>query len=165
MKNEGNAENTTEKYSKREVFACLFPGNKFEDLPAVNGSVELSVFVKTYIDADGSRKVHFAKSEVDGKEYASRENVPFDQLTAGYFLRDLIPLETVTHPSFFRGNSFVDLVDTSKGEKLGGASERPVSWYRFPVTNLALHWGGTIRIWKSRKLFWVFLIKTINQLP
>ena len=137
--------NSVEKYSRKEVFEHLFPGNKFKDLPEVS-TLSISVFAKLYISEWMQRQIRFMTAEYEGIKHVEREELKHpDKISMLYFTVDLTPIDGPTHPTYFKGTSFVDFVDTKKGEKLGSAAERPVKTYSNPlVEKLALKFGQRI---------------------
>lgn len=140
-----NPNNSVEKYTRKEVFEHLFPGNQFADLPEVS-TMSISVFTKLYISEWMQRQIRFMTAEFKGVRHIEREELMNpDKLSILYFTVDLTPVDGPTHPTYFKGTSFVDFVDVKKGERLGSAAERPVKTYSNPLTEkLAIRLGQRV---------------------
>ena len=135
MKAEKGSENSGEKYSSKEVYEHLFPGNDFNRLPLISGQGDLEVSLKILSAWGEIRNINLGVSSIYNKTYAERENLKsLSRVNAGYVFNHMTPHGVATHPVCYNGNSFTDLVDTSKGEKLGGVVLKPIRKWSPPGT-------------------------------
>ena len=131
-----------EQYSKAEMFEHLFPGNTHDDLRNINFK-NLNILFKFYFSEFKSRKIRLLNAILKNAEFAERENIPTpDKLTIAYYISNLVKVSGASHPTLFQAHDFSDLVDSQKGEKLGGAAKRKISWSDSLLTKLELKWGG-----------------------
>lgn len=117
-----------EKYTTSEIYEHLFPNNRFQDLPERVFGSWLIAFAKVRFGDDIVRKIGFATAIGLGQEHAEREELGLlDKRLAPYYFARLEPSGRVTHPNFYNGRSFTDLLND--GESLGGVTKREVSWH------------------------------------
>lgn len=114
----------------KAVFEHLFPGNKFERLPRIKLLTPVHLWFQLLATQE-SREATFGGLHKDyNKSFAVRHSIwSLDQTALRYQLLELKPVEAQTGQTWVNGHTFADLVDTEKGEKIGGVAERDCPVY------------------------------------